>query len=103
MFDRCMHASPIALVVLAAIATMTLAGCGSASDATQTKSASAGIPKAHPQAINPAAGEQAQAVTPQDPIGDPNAHATPLSVVKRELRQEHVAVSVNNASYIDPL
>lgn len=102
MFHRCRQAS-IALTVLAAIAAAMLAGCGSATTVTETTSLAAAVPKAHPQAINPTAGEQAQAVSPQDPIGDPNAHATPLSVVKRELRQEHVAVSVNNASYIDPL
>ena len=84
-------------------ATLALAGCGSATTSTETTSLSSAIPKAHPQAIDPTAGAQAQAVTPEDPIGDPNAHATPLSVVKNELRQEHVAVSVNNASYIDPL
>jgi hypothetical protein len=102
MFHRCRQAS-IALTVLAAIAAAMLAGCGSASTVTETTSLAAAVPKAHPQAIDPTAGEQAQAVSPQDPIGDPHAHATPLSVVKRELRQEHVAVSVNNASYIDPL
>jgi hypothetical protein len=103
MFHRCRQAS-ITLTLLAAIAAATLAGCGSASTTvTETTSLAAAVPKAHPQAIDPTAGEQAQAVSPQDPIGDPNAHATPLSVVKRELRQEHVAVSVNNASYIDPL
>jgi hypothetical protein len=103
MFHRSRQPSRIALVVLAAIAGQALAGCGAASTLTQTASPASGIPKAHPQAINPTAGSQAQVVTPQDPIGDPNAHATPLSVVKRELRLEHVAVSVNNATYIDPL
>ena len=42
-------------------------------------------------------------MTPKDPIGDPNAHATPLSEVKRLLRLEHVAVTANNATYINPL
>jgi hypothetical protein len=104
MFQRCRQASSIVLAVLVASATLALAGCGSATTTvTETTSLAAAIPRAHPQAIDPTAGAQAQAVTPEDPIGDPNAHATPLSVVKRELRQEHVAVSVNNASYIDPL
>jgi hypothetical protein len=84
-------------------AALALAGCGSATTVTETTSLAAAIPKAHPQAIDPAAGAQAQVVTPQDPIGDPHAHATPLSVVRRLLRQEHVAVAVTNASYIDPL
>jgi len=103
MFDRSRQPSPIALVVLAAVAMLALAGCGSASTVTQTTSLAQAIPKAHPQAVDPAAGAQAQVVTPQDPIGDPNAHPTPLSVVKRELREQHVLVSANNATYIDPL
>ena len=85
--------------------TFAGAGCGSAATTMTTVVAGAGspFPRAHPQAINPTAGQQATAVTPQDPIGDPNAHATPLSVVKQELRLEHVAATVNNATYIDPL
>lgn len=103
MVHRCRHASPIALAVLAVFAALALAGCGSASTVTETASPASAVPRAHPQAIDPTAGEQAQAITPQDPIGDPNAHATPLSVVKRELRQQHVAAAVTNSSYIDPL
>jgi hypothetical protein len=103
MFHRCKQVLPIALAVLGASATVALAGCGSATMLTQTSSEAGAIPKAHPQAINPTAGQQAQSVSPQDPIGDPNAHATPLSEVKLELRQAHVAAAVNNATYIDPL
>jgi hypothetical protein len=104
MFYRCRQASRIAVAGLAAAAALALAGCGSATTLTQTTSLAAGaIPKAHPQAIDPAAGAQAQVVTPQDPIGDPHAHPPPLSQVRRELRLEHVAVSANNATYIDPL
>jgi hypothetical protein len=36
-------------------------------------------------------------------VGDPNAHAPPLSQVRSELRQEVVAARVTNATYIDPL
>ncbi|MBV9606063.1 MAG: hypothetical protein JO027_13190 [Solirubrobacterales bacterium] len=89
--------------MFAASAAIVLAGCGSATTITETTSLASAIPKAHPQAIDPAAGQQASAVTPQDPVGDPNAFATPISVVKRELVQEHVAVKVTNATYIDPL
>ena len=103
MIQRCRQASSIVLAVLVASAMLALAGCGSARTVTQATSLASAIPKAHPQAIDPTAGAQAQIETPQDPIGDPTAHATPLSVVKRELTQEHVAVSVNNATYIDPL
>src|SRR5947209_9889014 len=97
MFQRCRQAASIVLAVLVASATLTLAGCGSATTVTETTSLAAGaIPKAHPQAIDPTAGAQAPAVTPQDPIGDPHAHATPLSVATPELAPAHVAVSVNN-------
>ena len=103
MFHRCSQASPIALAVLASGLALALGGCGSATTLTETTTTGGTIPKARPQAIEPTAGAQAVQVTPQDPVGDPNAHATPLSVVKQELRQEHVAVRVNNATYIDPL
>ena len=63
------------------------------------------IPQARPQAIEPAAGAQAavQAVSPSNPIGDPNAHATPLSEVRHELKLELIAAPATNAAYIDPL
>jgi hypothetical protein len=95
---------------LAAITALAIivAGCGSSAASTSTgggadASSTATVPQAHPQAIEPAPGQQAQAVTPQDPIGDPNAHAMPLSQVRHLLTLEHVAVRANNTSYIDPL
>jgi hypothetical protein len=103
MFHRCRQASRIGLAVLAAGAALAPAGCGSSTTITETTSLASAIPKAHPQAIDPTAGAQPQAVTPQDPVGDPNAFATPLSQVKAELHQEHVAAKVTNATYIDPL
>ena len=92
------------LAAITALA-MVLAGCGGStvgSDAAATSSTAA-IPRARPQAIEPAAGHQAQAVTPDDPVGDPHAHAEPLSEVRHLLALEHVAVRANNATYIDPL
>ena len=86
-----------------ALIALTLAGCGGASVGRDSTSSSATIPTAHPQAVEPTAGEQAQAVTPDDPIGDPNAKPPPLSEVRRLLRLEVIAVSANNATYIDPL
>ena len=62
----------------------------------------AALPGAHPHAIEPAAGAQAQ-LTTTDPVGDPNAHAPPLSVVRGELKLERVAVKATTAGYIDPL
>jgi hypothetical protein len=61
------------------------------------------LPQAHPQAIEPAAGQQAAAVTPSDPVGDVNAHAPPLSQVKKQLRLQLIAAPVTNATYINPL
>lgn len=57
--------------------------------------------------IEPAAGANAGGVPVasdgSDPIGDPNAHAPPLSEVRHELKLELVAATVNTAGYIDPL
>jgi hypothetical protein len=87
---------------------LALAACGGTtfsshrSEATDA-AATSGLPQAHPQAVEPAAGAQAAAVTPSDPIGDPNAHAPPLSEVRRELRLELVYAPVTSSTYIDPL
>ncbi len=82
---------------------LTLAGCGGANVGGDSTSSSATIPTAHPQVVEPTAGEEAQAVTPDDPVGDPNAKPPPLSEVRRLLRLELIAVSANSATYIDPL
>lgn len=92
---------------LAAITALAivLAGCGGStipSNAADTSS-TATIPKARPQAVEPSAGQQARAVTPDDPVGDPNAHAEPLSEVRHLLALEKVAVKTTSAGYIDPL
>ena len=77
----------------AACAALCISGCGTASSVTgaatgsgQAAGPSASVPTAHPQALNPAAGEQAAAVSPSAPVGDPSAHAVPLSTVRRELK-----------------
>ncbi len=94
------HRYRLALLLL----VLVLAGCGGkAVGGDSTSSTAAGIPQGRPQAIEPAAGQQAQSVTPNDPVGDPNAHAEPLSQVRHLLALEHVAVRANNATYIDPL
>ncbi len=86
------------------IVLLSLAGCGAGGSVGSTSSTSgAGIPAAHPQAIEPTAGEQAASVSPSDPIGDVHAHAPPLSEVRRELRLELVAAPITDATYIDPL
>ena len=82
-----------------------LAGCGGAAVGSSGNAdpAAAAVPQAHPQAIEPSAGAQAPAVTPDDPVGDPNAHAMPISEFRHLLALEKVAVKVTNATYIDPL
>lgn len=95
------HRHRLALPLLAL--ALALAGCGGKAVGGGTTSSTAAIPQGRPQAIEPAAGAQAQAVTPDDPVGDPHAHAEPLSEVRRLLRLEVIAVKANNATYIDPL
>ena len=105
LFQRGRHTFPIAAAVLVAGVVFGLAGCGSVTQTqTVTTSSASAVPKAHPQAINPVAGQQAQSSQPApDPVGDPNAHAMPLSQVRHLLTLEHVAVKTDNATYIDPL
>lgn len=76
-----------------------LSGCGSsgsitastsASTAKQTAVAASVAPvgvRAHPQVIQPVAGVGAT-TAPNDPVGDPNAHAVSINEVKRELAIE---------------
>ncbi len=83
-------------ILAALLGTIALAGCGSsmstsgavpgsAAAAPGTAGAST-VPRAHPQALNPTAGEQAAIAAAGVPIGDPNAHAVPLAQVRRELK-----------------
>jgi hypothetical protein len=90
------------------IVALTLAGCGAASTATttggRTTAPTSSVPHARPQAIEPVAGQHA-AVAGGDttPVGDPHAHAPPLSQVRSELRLEVIATRVTSAKYINPL
>src|SRR5437763_13889824 len=92
--------------VLLALA-LGLAGCGTAAT-VQNRPVSALINgRAH--AVQPTAGaqgptanSQVQNVSP-GPVWDPNAHAPPLSQVRRELRLEYVTARVTGGTYIDPL
>ncbi len=84
------------------IATLSIAGCGASRTITHI---STGTTAAHgkPHVIEPTAGQQAVAVTPNDPVGDPNAHAPPLSQIRRELKLALVYAPVSSAGYVDPL
>jgi len=103
---------------LLAIVVLSVAGCGASSATRSTTSSgvtgtpasdasNSAIPQPRPQVIEPTAGVQASAqgvaVAPSDPIGDPTAHAPPLSEVRAELRMELIAATVSSATYIDPL
>jgi hypothetical protein len=101
MFHRYRLALPLLALLLAGCGGSTVGG-GTTTSATSA-TVPAAFPQARPQAVEPAAGEQAQAVTPDDPIGDPNAHPPPLSEVRHLLKLEVIAVQANNATYIDPL
>jgi hypothetical protein len=99
-------------VLVALVATGGLAACGS----TSTRTVGGGPPgpikaqrtasttaHARPQVVEPQAGVQAKAVTPNDPVGDPHAHAPPISQVRAELKLELVAAQISDATYTNPL
>lgn len=93
---------------LAAVVALALSGCGAAARSSGTGAAdgtapAAATPVAHPQVVEPSAGQQAVIAAPGDPIGDVNAHAPSLAQVRSELKLELVAARVTNATYIDPL
>jgi hypothetical protein len=87
------------------IALVALAGCGAATRSTTHAASSTTTAGSHgrPQAVEPTAGVQAVAVTPSNPVGNPNAHAPPLSEVREELKLELVYAPVSSAGYINPL
>jgi hypothetical protein len=91
--------------VLIAVLLLALAGCGSSRSATHdpsTTAASSGS-QGRPQPVEPTAGVQAVATTASNPVGNPNAHAPPLSEVREELKLELVYAPVSAAGYINPL
>jgi hypothetical protein len=102
------------LGVLSAI-VVSLAGCGAVRDSVvggarggsrpTGDSSTAALPRARPQAVEPVAGAVPAQPAPTEavPVGDPNAHAPPLSEVRHLLALELVAVRRTSASYIDPL
>jgi hypothetical protein len=87
------------------ILLLALAGCGSSTSASggTPGDGAPGAVVAHPQVIEPTAGQQAAAIGPSDPVGDIHAHAPPLSVIRRELHLELVYAPVTSDTYIDPL
>jgi hypothetical protein len=104
---RTAAARPLSLARAAAAvaATVALAGCGAAGSGvghgakTVSTPGIAGLPAAHPQSVDPTS----TAGTTPLPVGDVNAHAPPLSVVRHELHLELVYAPVSSAGYVDPL
>lgn len=80
-------------IFAAALVVAGLAGCGSTTSGSGAapgtvaggSGATAPLPQAHPQALNPTAGDQA-ALAGAAPVGDPHAHAVSLAQVRRELK-----------------
>ena len=83
------------------VVALALAGCGTTAAVGNVPLAA--FPEARPHVIEPTAGVQAQTIAASDPVGDPNAHAPSLAEVRRELRLELIAATVNNATNLDPL
>jgi hypothetical protein len=72
------------------------------------EAAASATPKAHPQVVEPVAGQglgvaSGSPSADATPVGDVHAHAPPLSQVKAELKRELVAVRATSATYINPL
>ena len=94
---------------LLAIPVIVLTGCGGSrvdprsSDGRNASHSASSFGQGKPQVVEPTAGSAATTVTPSDPVGDPTAHAPPLSEVQHELKLEAVAATPNNAGYINPL
>jgi hypothetical protein len=96
------------------LVALALAGCGAGSaggtaapKSAATAAADATVPRGHPQAVEPVAGEQPAAsggaAGNAAPVGDVHAHAPPLREIEAELRMEMVAVRATSATYVDPL
>jgi hypothetical protein len=93
-------------VAVFVVAVAAVAGCGSShragNGAVNPTGPIAALPQAHPQAIEPAAGAQAAAVAAA-PVGDVNAHAAPLSEIKRELTELNLCGGAPSAADAAPV
>ena len=101
------------------MATVTLAACGGSAEtgtaastasttstgsATGTATGSSVIPKPHARAVEPKAGSDpsVKSTPGPDPVGDPNAHAQPLSKVKQLLAKLNLCGGTNNPAQATP-
>jgi hypothetical protein len=95
-------------VLLCLLTALALGGCGGgvgASGGQGSPPGASGLPRPHPQAINPVAGQQAQVTDTASTaiIGDPQAHAPPLAQVRRELQRLNLCGGTTNALEAAPL
>src|SRR5438477_937569 len=63
-------------------------------------------PRAHPQVIQPQAGVAAPSYgtpTTPTPVGDPTAHAPPLSKIKQELKILNLCGGATSPAYAQPV
>jgi murein DD-endopeptidase MepM/ murein hydrolase activator NlpD len=83
---RSMRRALPGIVLAAALAGAGCGSSGSQGNATgQPNSLPLGV-QAHPQVVQPSVGDVPTTSSGTDPVGDPNAHAIPLSEVRRELK-----------------
>jgi Peptidase M15 len=109
--------SSVAAAVAAVTLAVTLAACGSAAEngtavstasttstGSGTGTSSSLIPTPHARAVEPTAGSDpsAKGTTAPDPVGDPTAHAQPLSKVKRELAKLNLCGGTNDPAQATP-
>jgi Peptidase M15 len=90
------------------VVALVLGACGSSSrppTASTSKPGAAGaIPRAHPQAVQPAVGAQASTASDGSQIvGDASAHAPSLAEVKRELKRLNLCGGVTNRADAAPV
>jgi len=74
------------IILLAGCASSDSAGAGNQLQPVSVAAVGTTTSRAHPQAIEPVAGEAAAAPVAATPVGDPNAHAPSLTEVRRELK-----------------
>jgi len=97
--------------LVAIVASILLAACGSSSHISTAKRASASdpaaaLPPAHPQAIDPLPGDAPATAQPQSnaPVGNPNARPPSLAEVRRELKLVQELNSVGgNGGFVFPI
>jgi murein DD-endopeptidase MepM/ murein hydrolase activator NlpD len=91
-----MKFGPMRTAASAFVIAVFIAACGSSSGGAGGSPPAASGSRAHPQAVQPEVGAP-QPSFPTDPVGDPNAHAMPLSEVKRQLVEEQkIAKELNS-------